>query len=257
MWPPGIWGLWDERFTKHGGLPRSSLDRPRVPLGATASLHPALSAASRHAPGSELCRPPTRKQPLPSTHRLSDPSSALLGHRGQDGLGGGHLLRHGDVAADVLQYAQLPLVQQPLEVILADKLRREPAQQPVQRTVLLLGGEQESDGLSDLGVDLGKSRRSAGTSLALCPSPQTQECCLLLNARRVSVTGLPAQSGRTPGALQVGRQGHSRHTRNVCPPAKEGALSGCPRPHTYEGPQARCRDGGPRLPGISTLRMCL
>lgn len=46
-------------------------------------------------------------------------------------------------------------------------------------------------------------------------------------------------------------------TRNVCPPANQGALSGCPPPPSpYGGPRVRRRNGGPHLPGTSALCAC-
>lgn len=96
--------------------------------------------------------------PSLSTYRFCDPGSPLRGHRGHDGFRGWPLPCHRNVVGDVLQYLQLQLSQQSMQVALADKLRRQLLQQPVQGAVLLVAGKQESDRLSDLGIDLIKSR---------------------------------------------------------------------------------------------------
>lgn len=75
------------------------------------------------------------------------------------------------MVGDVLQYLQLQLSQQSLQVGLADELRRQLLQQPVQGAVLLVVGKQEPDGLSDLGIDLIKSRGQTRNHAALYAPP--------------------------------------------------------------------------------------
>lgn len=152
-------------------LPSSSATwAPTTSAPPWLSTHPVTARPDVQDPA--LIALVTVSPPSLSTYRFCDPRSPLRGHRGHDGFRGWPLPCHRNVVGDVLQYLQLQLSQQSLQIALADKLRRQLLQQPVQGAVLLVAGKQESDCLSDLGIDLIKSRGQTRNHCgSVCPSP--------------------------------------------------------------------------------------